>query len=82
MTESADPDFDAVILWARIAGSVTAALLARDGHSVALIERGEAPGSKNLSGEVLCGHVLDSILPTGRPKRRWREWSRATCSHS
>jgi electron transfer flavoprotein-quinone oxidoreductase len=50
MTESADPDFDVVIVGAGIAGSVTAALLARDGHSVALIERGEAPGSKNLVG--------------------------------
>ena len=63
MTEHAEPDFDVAVVGAGIAGSVAATLLARDGHSVVLLERGEAPGSKNLSGGVLYGRVLDPVFP-------------------
>ncbi|MDR2382198.1 MAG: FAD-dependent oxidoreductase [Bifidobacteriaceae bacterium] len=63
MDSSVEPDFDVAIVGAGIAGCVAATLLARDGHSVVLIERGEAPGSKNLSGGVLYGRVLDPVFP-------------------
>lgn len=56
-------DFDVAVVGAGIAGSVSAALLARQGHSVVLVERGETPGSKNLSGGVLYGRVLDQVFP-------------------
>lgn len=56
-------DFDVVVVGAGVAGSVTALLLARSGRSVALIERGESPGSKNLSGGVLYTHTLREVLP-------------------
>ena len=53
MTESAEPDFEVVVIGAGIAGCVAAYQLARQGRSVLLIERGEAPGSKNLLLGVL-----------------------------
>lgn len=58
-----DADFDVIVVGAGVAGSVTALQLARAGHSVLLIERGEAPGAKNLSGGVLYTHALTGILP-------------------
>lgn len=58
-----EPDFDVAVVGAGPAGATTALLLARAGHQVVLIERGDQPGSKNLSGGVLYGRVLDPILP-------------------
>lgn len=58
-----EPDFDVIVVGAGPAGAVTAYLLAQQGHSVVLIERGEAPGAKNLSGGVLYGRVLDEVFP-------------------
>lgn len=57
------PDFDAIVVGAGVAGCVAAHQLARAGHQVALIERGESPGAKNLSGGVLYGRVLDEVFP-------------------
>ncbi len=63
MTEAVEPDFDVIVVGAGPAGSVAAYRLAQQGLSVVLIERGEAPGSKNLSGGVLYGRVLDQVFP-------------------
>ena len=60
---STEADFDVAVVGAGPAGSVTAYLLAQQGHSVVLIERGETPGTKNLSGGVLYGRVLDQVMP-------------------
>jgi electron transfer flavoprotein-quinone oxidoreductase len=62
-SDAAEPDFDVVVVGAGIAGSVTAYRLAERGLSVVLIERGDVPGSKNLSGGVLYGRVLETVFP-------------------
>jgi len=63
MPETAEPDFEVIVVGAGIAGCVTAYQLARQGRSVALIERGESPGSKNLSGGVLYARGIQNVLP-------------------
>jgi electron transfer flavoprotein-quinone oxidoreductase len=63
MTEPAEPDFDVIVIGAGIAGCVAAHQLARQGRSVLLIERGEAPGSKNLSGGVLYSRGMQQVFP-------------------
>ncbi len=60
---SPEPDFDVIVVGGGPAGAVAAHQLATAGLSVVLIERGETPGSKNLSGGVLYGRVLDQVFP-------------------
>ncbi len=55
--------FDAIIIGAGLAGSAAAYKLAKAGLEVVLIERGDYPGSKNLSGGVLYGRVLHDLIP-------------------
>ncbi|MFE4466787.1 FAD-dependent oxidoreductase [Oerskovia sp. NPDC056781] len=62
-TEAVEPDFDVIVVGAGVAGCVTAYRLAETGRSVVLIERGEAPGSKNLSGGVLYSRVMEEVFP-------------------
>jgi electron transfer flavoprotein-quinone oxidoreductase len=65
-----DEKFDVIIVGAGVAGSTAAYLLAKQGLEVVLIERGPYPGSKNLSGGVLYGRILEQIFPaTGRKRR-------------
>ena len=61
--EEVDVDFDVIVIGAGIAGCVTATLLARQGHSVLVAERGPEPGSKNLSGGVLYSRVMETVYP-------------------
>ena len=63
MNGTAEPDFDVIVIGAGIAGCVTAYQLARQGRSVLVIERGEAPGSKNLSGGVLYSRGIQQVFP-------------------
>ena len=66
--------FDAVVVGAGPAGSAAALVLARAGHSVALIERGPFPGSKNMYGGVVYGRILDTLVPRWweqAPVQRW-----------
>jgi len=63
MSEEAELDFDVIVVGAGIAGCITAYQLAQQGRSVVLIERGEAPGSKNLSGGVLYCRGMQEVFP-------------------
>jgi len=65
---------DAVVVGAGPAGSAAALELARAGRTVALLERGPFPGSKNVYGGVVYGRVLDDVLPQWWdevPVQRW-----------
>lgn len=55
--------FAAIIVGAGPAGSMAAYLLAREGHEVLLIEKGAAPGSKNMFGGRMYSHALNRIIP-------------------
>lgn len=70
-------DFDVIVVGAGIAGSIAAYQLASRGYEVLLVERGEEPGTKNLSGGVLYSAVLEKIYgaawadaPVERPVTR------------
>ncbi len=65
---------DAVVVGAGPAGSTAALQLARAGRSVVLVERGRAPGTKNMYGGVIYGRVLDGVVAdwaARAPLQRW-----------
>lgn len=67
-------DVDAIVVGAGPAGAAAAIALARAGKSVALLERGPFPGSKNMYGGVIYGRILDGIIPNWWdevPVQRW-----------
>ncbi|MCJ7764093.1 MAG: FAD-dependent oxidoreductase [Dehalococcoidales bacterium] len=55
--------FDVAIVGAGPAGISAACILADSGVKTIVLERGEYPGAKNMSGGVLYGHNLAQILP-------------------
>jgi electron transfer flavoprotein-quinone oxidoreductase len=55
--------FDVAIVGAGPAGISAACLLAKKGVKTIVLERGEYPGAKNISGGVLYGHDLAQIIP-------------------
>ena len=55
--------FEVAIVGAGPAGISAACTLADEGVSVVVLERGEFPGAKNISGGVLYGHDLARIIP-------------------
>ena len=55
--------FDVIIVGAGPAGSACAYLLARGGKNVLLIERGDTPGSKNVTGGRLYTYALEAVEP-------------------
>lgn len=55
--------FDVIVVGAGPAGATAALVAARGGLSVALLERGDHPGSKNMFGGVLHTHSLSEVLP-------------------
>jgi len=63
VSQGPEVDFDVIVVGAGIAGCITAYQLALQGRSVLLIERGEAPGSKNLSGGVLYCRGIQEVFP-------------------
>ncbi|MEM3670120.1 MAG: FAD-dependent oxidoreductase [Thermoprotei archaeon] len=55
--------FDAVVVGAGPGGSAAALTMAREGLNVALLERGETPGAKNVFGGVLYKWPLCDLIP-------------------
>src|SRR3972149_375565 len=55
--------FDVVVVGAGPAGVSAAYALAQAGFEVAIFERGELPGAKNMFGGVLYGRVLHELIP-------------------
>lgn len=55
--------FDAIVVGAGPAGSTAAYVLAKAGLNVALLERGDSPGSKNVFGGILYTTVLNRLIP-------------------
>ncbi len=65
---------DAIVVGAGPAGSAAATVLARQGYSVILLERGSFPGSKNMYGGVVYPRILDQLHPEWwleAPIQRW-----------
>lgn len=58
-----DEKFDCIIVGAGVAGLAAAMTLARNNMKFLLIEKGEFPGSKNVSGGVLWGTDLARLVP-------------------
>lgn len=61
-------EFDLLVVGAGPAGASAALVAARSGLRVAIFERGEAPGTKNVSGALLGTCALSRLLP-----QRWKE---------
>ena len=55
--------FDAIVIGAGPAGATAAYLLAKAGMQVVVIERGQTPGSKNVSGALLFSQVYSELFP-------------------
>jgi electron transfer flavoprotein-quinone oxidoreductase len=55
--------FDVAVVGAGLAGTSAAYTLAKAGAKVLLIERGDAPGSKNVMGGILYRQPMEKIIP-------------------
>ena len=60
---SEEYDFDVAIIGAGPAGCAAALILARAGVEIVVLERGQYPGAKNVSGAALYGPVLHNLIP-------------------
>lgn len=58
--------FDAIVIGAGPAGCSAAAVMARSGLNVLVIERGKYPGAKNMWGGAFFGPVMEEIFPDFR----------------
>ncbi|MHB8573117.1 MAG: FAD-dependent oxidoreductase [Candidatus Dormibacteria bacterium] len=73
--------FEAVVIGAGPAGTSAAITMAKGGMEVALLEKGEFPGAKNVMGGILYRHNLEEVIgdawkdaPVERPiieEQRW-----------
>jgi electron transfer flavoprotein-quinone oxidoreductase len=59
----ADDKFDSIVVGAGPAGVAAAITMAKAGLNVALLERGEYAGAKNVQGAVLYSKMLADVVP-------------------
>lgn len=60
---SEEEKFDVIIIGAGPAGLSCAYILAKEGKNVLVVERGDTPGCKNVTGGRLYTYALDMLLP-------------------
>lgn len=58
-----DDRFDAIVVGAGPAGIAAAREMAEAGLAVVVLERGQYPGAKNVSGGILYRHPTEEIMP-------------------
>lgn len=58
-----DERFQVIIIGAGLAGSAAAFRLAKAGREVLVLDRGKAPGAKNMTGGRLYTHALEKVMP-------------------
>jgi electron transfer flavoprotein-quinone oxidoreductase len=63
MNGMSDDKFDVIVVGGGIAGASASYLLAREGLSVVLVERGNYCGAKNMTGGRLYSYSLEKIIP-------------------
>jgi electron transfer flavoprotein-quinone oxidoreductase len=75
----AEDKFDSIVIGAGPAGVSAAITMARAGLNVALLERGEYAGAKNVQGAVLYSKMLQDVVP-----EFWKECplERAVCEEN
>ena len=61
----ADDKFDSIVVGAGPAGVAAAITMAKAGLNVALLQRGEYPGAKNVQGAVLYSKMLQDVVAVG-----------------
>ena len=59
----AEADFDVIVVGSGCAGAVAAYVAASAGKSVLVVERGEYPGAKNMTGGRIYAHALRDVFP-------------------
>lgn len=59
----ADEKFQVIVIGAGLAGIAAAYRLAKAGKEVVLVDRGESPGAKNVSGGRLYTYALEKLMP-------------------
>ncbi|NLI94120.1 MAG: FAD-dependent oxidoreductase [Peptococcaceae bacterium] len=59
----AEEKFQVIIIGAGVAGSAAAYRLAKAGREVVLIDRGDTPGRKNMTGGRLYTYALEELMP-------------------
>ena len=55
--------FDVIVVGAGPAGATTGYMLAQAGMNVLIVERGQAPGQKNVSGGLIYSKLVSEIYP-------------------
>lgn len=55
-------DFDVIVVGSGCAGAMAAYVAAKRGRSVLVVERGERPGAKNMTGGRIYAHSLRAVL--------------------
>lgn len=59
----AEEKFQVIVIGAGVAGSAAAYRLAKAGREVLVVDRGKAPGAKNMTGGRLYTHALNELMP-------------------